>query len=387
MVPDKCEQSAHYKTEAVEKEMVKKNRRERLEAARKLLESIIVTPDDEKEKEKKEKKGRKGKKDKKDEDKKDEDKKDEKDEDKKDKKDEDGKNKKRNRSGKKGKEKVKRRVENMKKCYAREMEELKEKELEPREKLATYQNNPELKKELLKKKAEAYSTERRTTETERRFQKGEISIEYCDERSGVVLVTGSLLDAGKTDEGLEAVQKTVKKMIRDGKRRRRNEEGGDQETEEAVMCLEDILKADNGNEEMWAVSTHADLSAGRRRKESIKRICDSIAAENNAWPYIPMTNEQFYIMNRLYWGDIWREKSWRTLDSIDAMMEKVTEFQQHFPSSVTPLVKTLMMSQGASLTTLNRVIDMMQGKGLTVTQEMDSIGRVSKLLLLSVKRR
>lgn len=273
-------------------------------------------------------------------------------------------------------------MENMKKCYAREMEELKEKELEPREKLATYQNNPELKKELLKKKAEAYSTERRTTETERKFKKGEISIEYCDERSGVVLVTGSILDAGKTDEGLEAVQKTVKKMIRDGKRRRMNEEGDDQETEEAVMCLEDILKADNGNEELWVASTHADLSAGRRRKESIKRICDSIAAENNAWPYIPMTNGQFYIMNRLYWGDIWREKSWRTLDSIDAMMEKVTEFQRHFPSSVTPLVKTLMMSQGASQTTLNRVIDMMQGKGLTVTQEVDSIGRVSKLFLL-----
>ena len=56
------------------------------------------------------------------------------------------------------------------------------------------------------------------------------------------------------------------------------------------MCLEDILKADNGNEELWVASTHADLSAGRRRKESIKRICDSIAAENNAWPYIPMMN-------------------------------------------------------------------------------------------------
>ena len=290
MVPDKYEQSAYYKTEVVEEEMIKKNRREMLEAARGLLESIIVTPDDEKEKnKKKEKKGRNGKKVKKvkkdengenkkdengenkkdekdekdkdcekDENKKDEDKKDE------DKKEEDGENKRRNRNGKKGKEKEKKRVENMKKCYAREMEELKEKELEPREKLATYQNNPELKKELLKKKAEAYSTERRTTETERKFKKGEISIEYCDERSGVVLVTGSILDAGKTDEGLEAVQKTVKKMIRDGKRRRMNEEGDDQETEEAVMCLEDILKADNGNEELWAVSTHADLSAGRR---------------------------------------------------------------------------------------------------------------------------
>ena len=31
-----------------------------------------------------------------------------------------------------------------------------------------------------------------------------------------------------------------------------------------MRCFEDILKADNGNEEMWAVSTHADLSAGRR---------------------------------------------------------------------------------------------------------------------------
>ena len=41
-------------------------------------------------------------------------------------------------------------------------------------------------------------------------------------------------------------------------------------------------------------------------KESIKRICDSIAAENNTWPYIPMTNGQFSIMNRLYWGDIWK---------------------------------------------------------------------------------
>ena len=374
-MPEKYEQSAYYKTEAVEEEMIKKNRRERLEAARGLLESIIVTPDDEKEKKKK--KGRNGKKVKKDENGEngEKDKKDE------NKKDEDGENKRRNRNGKKGKEKEKKRVENMKKCYAREMEELKEKELEPREKLATYQNNPELKKELLKKKAEAYSTERRTTETERKFKKGEISIEYCDKRSGVVLVTGSILDAGKTDEGLEAVQKTVKKMIRDGKRRM-NEEGDDQETEEAVMCLEDILKADNGNEELWVASTHADLSAGRRRKESIKRICDSIAAENNAWPYIPMTNGQFFIMNWLYWGDTWKEKSWRTLDSIDAIMEKVTEFQRHFPSSVTPLVKTLMMSQGASLTTLNRIIDMMQGKGLTVTQEVDSIGRVSKLLLL-----
>ena len=43
-----------------------------------------------------------------------------------------------------------------------------------------------------------------------------------------------------------------------------NPRGDEEETEEAVMCLEDILKADNGNEELWAVSTHADLSAGRR---------------------------------------------------------------------------------------------------------------------------
>ena len=52
-MPDKYEQSAYYKTEAVEEEMIKKNRRERLEAARGLLESIIVTPDDEKEKKEK----------------------------------------------------------------------------------------------------------------------------------------------------------------------------------------------------------------------------------------------------------------------------------------------------------------------------------------------
>lgn len=49
-------------------------------------------------------------------------------------------------------------------------------------------------------------------------------------------------------------------------------------------------------------------------KESIKRICDSIAAENNAWPYIPLTNGQFSIMNRLYWGDIW--KRWSETQSL-----------------------------------------------------------------------
>lgn len=47
------------------------------------------------------------------------------------------------------------------------------------------------------------------------------------------------------------------------------------------------------------------------------------------------------------------EKSWRTLDSIDVMMEKVMESQRHFPSSVMPLIKTLM-SQGACLTTESR---------------------------------
>ena len=68
-------------------------------------------------------------------------------------------------------------------------------------------------------------------------------------------------------------------------------------------------------------------------------------------------------------------------------MERVVLLQHTFPSAVTPLIKVLMMSQGVSETTLDRVIIIMQGKGLTTTQEVKSIGRISMLLMLCINSR
>ena len=129
------------------------------------------------------------------------------------------------------------------------------------------------------------------------------------------------------------------------------------------------------------------LSRKRRKKETIKSVCRSVAAERNMAPYVPMTNEQHNALSLLYWGEIWREISWKSPVSTMELMERVVLLQHTFPSAVTPLIKVLMMSQGVSETTLDRVINIMQGKGLTTTQEVKSIGRISMLLMLCINSR
>lgn len=342
-VPEKYETSSYYKTPAVEEEMVKKNRRARLSAAWELLQSIRGGQDDAENDARKEKGLR-------------------------------------NRNGKKGKEKDKMRNKQVKNNFEKEMDRLKEVIIDPMDRTVMYQNNPERKKKLLLEKEKAYNAVKTKTTAERRFMKGDITIEYSDDRTGVVLVTGNILDAGRTEEGLEEVQMTANEIMKNGKRRRIDDEGV--EEKEVKKCFEDILKVDTGHEEMWVASTHVDLSRRRRRKESIKSVCSSIAAEKNRVPYVTMSNEQHAVMNMLYWGDIWRDKTWRTSSSTKEIMEKVMDLQRHFPSSVSPLIKTLMMSQGVSESTLDRVINFMQGKGLTTTQEVQSIGRISTWLIL-----
>lgn len=70
-----------------------------------------------------------------------------------------------------------------------------------------------------------------------------------------------------------------------------------------------------------------------------------------------MSNEQHNSLSLLYWGDIWREISWKFPVTTMELMERVVLLQHTFPSAVTPLIKVLMMSQGVSETTLNHVIE------------------------------
>lgn len=231
-VPEKYEKSDYYRTEAVRKEIVKKNQRERLTAAWQLMQSVMNMQKDS----------------------------------------EDGKSREnvhRNRNGKKGRERNKKHMNQMRNNYNREMERLQEVEIDPKDSAVQYQNNQELTKELLTMKEEAYNSREKKTIPARRFQEGDMTVEYSDDRIGIVLVTGNILDAGGTEEGLENVQKTVTQIVKNGKRRRidNTDDADDADGSETEKCFEDILRADTGDEEMWIASTHVDLSRKRRKKE------------------------------------------------------------------------------------------------------------------------
>ena len=335
LIPENCDVTEYYRPKVVAEEMVKKNRREELKVAWEYMTPFMQNLGS-------------------------------------------------NKSSKKERKNTDDRKKRMEQHFRQEMNLLKEKEIDPKERTLNYEKNKDRKEKLMQNVTLAYSKEQGETFTTRKFKKGEVKVRFCDKSTGVVLVSGNFLDAGSTEEGRESIQAAVREATKVVKKGKETEEEVMKEMDDIDASISAVLNTEHGEEEMWVASTHVDLR--RRKKKTVKSICDSIAAEGKLYPYVPKTGEQNNALRELYTSEKWGEVYWKACDSMQEIMEQVIELRKLFPSSVSPMIRKLIVSD-ACKTTINRAINLMEGKGLSVSQEVNAIGRVSELLLITVKSR
>lgn len=274
------------------------------------------------------------------------------------------------------------RLRRMKKRYETEKKELKEQELTPEQKRVMYQNCEEEKEKLVHVMEVAYSVgPADAVVAERRFEKGQVTLKYADEGTGVVLLGGNVLDSGRTEEGMTSLKETLKKIST-----RKRERGGEEkeENESSIISVEEMEKKvqeligaePSREEEMWIASTQVDLRR-KKKKTSIQSVCRSIASETNYGPYVPMTSAQYNALFALYTRDSWREILIRTPRSEEDVLMDASFLRQLFPECTSPFICNLLLTRDVSANTLRRILCQDEGKAMTVDEEVESIGVIS----------
>lgn len=274
------------------------------------------------------------------------------------------------------------RLRRMKKRYETEKKELKEQEISPEQKRVLYQNCEEEKKKLLDAMKTAYSVGSADAEVaERRFEKGQVTLKHVDEGTGVVLLGGNVLDSGRTEEGMASLKKTLKKVSTRKRGRGEENESSALSVEEMEKKVEELIAAEPvREEEMWMASTQVDLRR-KKKKESIQSVCRSIASETNFCPYVRMTSAQYNALFALYTRDSWREILIRNPQSEEDVLLDASFLRQLFPDFTSPFICSLLMTRDVSANTLRKILCQVEGKAMTMDEEVESIGAISDDLL------
>ena len=280
------------------------------------------------------------------------------------------------------------RLRRMKKRYETEKKELKELEISPEQKRVLYQNCVEEKKKLMDAMKTAYSVGSADAEVaERRFEKGQVTLKHADEGTGVVLLGGNVLDSGRTEEGMASLKKTLKKVSTRKRGRGEENESSALSMEDMEKKVEELIAAEPAREEeMWMASTQVDLRR-KKKKESIQSVCRSIASETNYCPYVPMTSAQYNALFALYTRDSWREILIRNPQSEEDVLLDASFLRQLFPDFTSPFICSLLMTRDVSANTLRRILCQVEGKAMTMDEEVESIGAISDDLLRLIMHR
>ena len=202
-----------------------------------------------------------------------------------------------------------------------------------------------------------------------------MTVSLFDRSSGFNLVEGDLLALGRLPGGLERVVELVNAARRRITETR--EDGGADSSSNVIDELKTrIQELTEEARTQWTESRLVDPQ-GRKKKATVKSLRASVAAKKEPCPVVRMTMKQYYALRNLYTADVFRTITWRTTLRREEVRAQVRELMDTYCAFPTPWVKTQMQNRGVSKSMLQKVFDNMEGKGMSDTDEVNSILEIS----------
>ena len=238
-----------------------------------------------------------------------------------------------------------------------------------------YQYDAQLQLDLTDALDIAYCEQGETASGIRQFLGQPVTVSLFDRSSGFNLVEGDLLALGRLPGGLERVVELVNAARRRITETR--EDGGADSSSNVIDELKTrIQELTEEARTQWTESRLVDPQ-GRKKKATVKSLRASVAAKKEPCPVVRMTMKQYYALRNLYTADVFRTITWRTTLRREEVRAQVRELMDTYCAFPTPWVKTQMQNRGVSKSMLQKVFDNMEGKGMSDTDEVNSILEIS----------
>ena len=114
----------------------------------------------------------------------------------------------------------------------------------------------------------------------------------------------------------------------------------------------------------------------RGRKKTIKWIRSMAAREREMCPPLPMTNQQYRLLNYLYVSTVQRIVLWRTYKKRVSMKREIVEKELQLSNNVSQVTKGTV--KGVSDSYKKKTSDELQGKGMTYKEQLSGIQELSE---------
>lgn len=114
----------------------------------------------------------------------------------------------------------------------------------------------------------------------------------------------------------------------------------------------------------------------RGRKKTIKWIRSMAAREREMCPPLPMTNQQYRLLNYLYVSTVQRIVLWRTYKKRVSMKREIVEKELQLSNNVSQVTKGTV--KGVSDSYKKKTSDELQGKGMTYKEQLRGIQELSE---------
>ena len=114
----------------------------------------------------------------------------------------------------------------------------------------------------------------------------------------------------------------------------------------------------------------------RGRKKTIKWIRSMAAREREMCPPLPMTNQQYRLLNYMYLSTVQRIVLWRTYKKRVSMKREIVEKELQLSNNVSQVTKGTV--KGVSDSYKKKTSDELQGKGMTYKEQLRGIQELSE---------
>ena len=114
----------------------------------------------------------------------------------------------------------------------------------------------------------------------------------------------------------------------------------------------------------------------RGRKKTIKWIRSMAAREREMCPPLPMTNQQYRLLNYMYLSTVQRIVLWRTYKKRVSMKREIVEKELQLSNNVSQVTKGTV--KGVSDSYKKKTSDELQGKGMTYKEQLSGIQELSE---------
>ena len=114
----------------------------------------------------------------------------------------------------------------------------------------------------------------------------------------------------------------------------------------------------------------------RGRKKTIKWIRSMAAREREMCPPLPMTNQQYRLLNYMYLSTVQRIVLWRTYKKRVSMKREIVEKELQLSNDVSQVTKGTV--KGVADSYKKKTSDELQGKGMTYKEQLSGIQELSE---------